>query len=498
MAKSRVSINPLYKGGAGGYTFYVRGGEQVVRQRKNNSNYGDTASRTMAQMLRRIRWGNLVNCYKAISAWQKKAYDSKVAGQTDYNIFMQLNINRVTVGATKEMCEGGCAVFEGYQVSRGSLAPIILSYDSTVPQYVSGINITQAITTTTTIGELSADILANNPEFLPGDNIAIVLIRNYEAPRVEWPFASSVYAEITLDAANTALLSSIPLVGERLEIASTNKLSLLAASAPDDSPLHEVGAVMIHTRKAANMLKVSSQSIVMADESIIGDFSGSAWDDVCIASYGITEDAPLEPSFKGAVIERVAINGSEMSNLYGRILTYNQPVTLVITGSRMSSSTVYLEHNGVLYTPLIVDGDSWTYILGDNGINRIYVNGRLYGGIAISGIITPSFLPTSLIVAQLDRVNVALVDGQFINRVREDNINCINYAHAVDASYPYYLILVVNTDILESEFSYVNCTMQQFEQAGDYTRCCVSVNDAKSPAYIMYQGFIIAVFNYTA
>lgn len=498
MAKSRVSINPLYKGGAGGYTFYVRGGEQVVRQRKNNSNYGDTASRTRAQMLRRIRWGNLVNCYKAIAAWQKKAYDSKVAGQTDYNIFMQLNINRVTVGATKEMCEGGCAIFEGYQVSRGSLAPINLTYDSSVPQYVSGINITAAITTSTTIGELSADILANNPEFLPGDNIAIVIIRNYEAPRVEWPFASSVYAELTLDAANTALLSSIPLVGERLEIAATNKLSLLAASAPDDSPLHEVGAVMIHTRKAANMLKVSSQGIVIADESIIGDFSGSAWDDVCIASYGITEDAPLEPSFKGAVIEHVAINGSEITNLYGRILSYVQPVTLVITGSGMNSKSVYLEHNGVRYTPLVADGESWTYILADNGINRIYVNGRLYGGIAISGIVVPVGLPS---VIEMGLVDVP--SASFVYAVQQQSVtgNCINYGILVTSTYPYYkLRIAALSDAMEGDFDGFNCQIVHYTKSSETANVVlgISATDPTKPAYIMYQGFIVAVFNYSA
>lgn len=497
MAKSRVSINPLYKGGAGGFTFYVRGGEQVVRQRKNNSNYGETASRTRAQMLRRIRWGNLVNCYKAIALWQKKAYDSKVAGQTDYNIFMQLNINRVTVGETKEMCEGGCAVFEGYQVSRGSLAPVLLSYDSTVPQYVSGINITQAITTTTTIGALSTDILANNPEFLPGDNIAIVLIRNYEAPRVEWPFASSVYAEITLDAANTALLSSIPVVGSRLEIADTNKLSLLAAEAPDDSPLHEVGAVMIHTRKSASLLKVSSQSIVMADDTIIGHFSGSAWDDVCINSYGTTEEAPLEPSFKGAVIEKVAINGSEISDLYGRILTYTQPVTLVLTGIGMNSGNVYVEHDGVRYTPLVVDGDSWTFILGSNGTNRIYVNGSLYGGIAISGIAVPEFLPTQFSATQ----RVTPLSNDYINNTVFEG-NCINYPHLFNESYPVFSFRVgtYNKPVTAADgFEGVNCSLSSHEGPTEYTHMiyATEIQDPTKPAYITYQGFIVAVFNYT-
>lgn len=452
----------------------------------------------MPQMLRRIRWGNLVNCYKAIAAWQKKAYDSKVAGQTDYNIFMQLNINRVTVGETKEMCEGGCAVFEGYQVSRGSLAPINLSYDSSVPQYLSGINLTAAITTTTTIGQLSTDILANNPEFLPGDNIAIVIIRNYEAPRVEWPFASSVYAEITLDTANTALLSSIPLVGERLEIASTNKLSLLAADAPDDSPLHEVGAVMIHTRKAANMLKVSSQSIVMADESIIGDFSGSAWDDVCIASYGITEDAPLEPSFKGAAIESVAINGSVVPSLYGRILTYNQPVVLELTGVGMNSDNVYLDHDGVRYTPLIVDGDKWTYILGDNGTNRIYVNGRLYGGIAISGVDTPDGLPTAFRIYQANTHS-----GNAINIV-ERLTSCMNYGFVYNPDYPVFIFRAGNGahpfyETVDEDFEGVNCTIVAIQDSvTSSTQVNCTVTDTSKVAYVKYQGFIIAVFNYSA
>ena len=76
MAKSRVTTNPMYTGGAGGYSFYVRKGEQVIRQRKNNSNYGASASRTYAQMIRRIKWGNLVNVFKAMRSWQPKAYDS--------------------------------------------------------------------------------------------------------------------------------------------------------------------------------------------------------------------------------------------------------------------------------------------------------------------------------------------------------------------------------------------------------------------------------------
>ena len=54
MAKARVTINPMYKGGAGGYSFYVRGGEQVIRQRKNNSNYGERRKPMTARLVVRL------------------------------------------------------------------------------------------------------------------------------------------------------------------------------------------------------------------------------------------------------------------------------------------------------------------------------------------------------------------------------------------------------------------------------------------------------------
>lgn len=498
MAKSRVSINPLYKGGAGGYTFYVRGGEQVVRQRKNNSNYGDTASRTMPQMLRRIRWGNLVNCYKAIASWQKKAYDSKVAGQTDYNIFMQLNINRVAVGETKEMCEGGCAVFESYQVSRGSLAPVDLSWDSVGSAWESSINYDSAITGTTTIGALSQVIMLNNPEFLPGDNIAIIFFKNYEAPRVEWPFASSSYAEITLDATSTALLSSIPELANRLAKNSGDKLSISARTYPDDNPLHEVGCVVIHTRKSASNLKVSSQSIVMADASIIEDFSGSAWDEVCINSYGITEDAPLEPSFKGAVIEKVAINGSEISNLYGRILTYNQPVTLVLTGVGMNSGNVYLDHNGVRYTPLVVDGDKWTFILGDNGTNRIYVNGNLYGGVAISGVEVPDVFPANISACLYKGDDANFAADRRLDLVIMQDVNCINYGHVVQGDFQNFIWICYKGGLDVDGLSIDGGEIMTTAVTSSYCTVNVKPTSPDSIVILYYEGFICGVLNYDA
>lgn len=493
MAKSRVTTNPMYKGGAGGYTFYVRGGEQVIRQRKNNSNYGDTASRTRAQMIRRIRWGNLVNVFKAISTWQKKAYDSKMYGQTDYNIFMQLNINHVTVAESKEMCEAGCAVVEDYQVSRGSLAPIQLEVISGSINYASSINLSGTITGTTTVGQLSADILANNPEFLPGDNIAIIFMRNYQVPRVEWPYASSVYTEITLDASSTKLLSSITNLSGRLNVTENDTLGIVGVQSGVTSPLHEVGAVMIHTRKSASDLKVSSQNIVMTDQTIITAYSGADWDEQCILSYGLTEDAPLEPSFKYGTIQRVTANGAEVENADS--LSGSQELRVYYSGS--DSNDIRLTFNGIEYTPLF-RGDGYSgYILGDNGLCKLYSGESIYMSFTVTGNDVPVEMGLTKVAWQSPTTSQAVSNG--VNMLSVES-SCINYPHIKSDDLPCFILRIVYTEaVLRDDFTLNNCSYIVYsdQPTFDWIYFKVSINDSELPAYIQYKGFIIAVFNYT-
>lgn len=493
MAKARVSTNPMYKGGAGGYTFYVRGGEQVIRQRKNNSNYGDTASRTRAQMLRRIRWGNLVNVYKAISSWQKKAYDSKLVGQTDYNIFMQLNINKVLVAESKEMCEAGCAVFEDYQVSRGSLAPINLELVGGSINYKSSINLTQSITGTTTVGELSTDILNNNPDFLPGDNIAIIFARNYMVSRVEWPYVSSVYAEITLDASSTTLISSITALANRLTKSEDDTLGILGVQTIASNPLHEVGAVMIHTRKSATDLKVSSQNIVMNDQQIITQFSGSAWEDTCILSYGLTEEALLEPNFKAGTIQNVTANGVVVENADS--LSGSQELRVYV--GEDGGDDVRLFFNDVEYTPLFRGDGYLGYILGDNGLCRLYSSESLYMSFTVSGIVVPEGLPTTLRMVQVPTTSTAISQEGATNLHVASNSVCINYAYKKSDELPYFVLNMVGLKLESTDIELTNCAVEHTAQPTGSSSFNLSVISAESVAYVQYQEFIIAVFNYT-
>lgn len=293
MAKARVSINPMYAGGAGGYSFYVRGGEQVVRQRKNNSNYGETASRSEAQMRRRVKWGNLVNLFKEMKSWQPKAYDGKLQGQTDYNLFMSLNINSSQVCLTKDQARNGCAVMDAYQVSRGSIPPITTVALVGGQKAKTDITITATVSATRTVGNLSADIIANNPQFKNGDNIAVVAWSQFVDSR-SYPYVVSAYMELTLDTSSVVEVGSLD-VFDFLDTTAADAITIFPPGSSFGSYTH---VVAIHTRKGES-LQVSTQKAVALSTAVSDQFSTYEWQQTCIESYGLDETVPLDP-FDGA------------------------------------------------------------------------------------------------------------------------------------------------------------------------------------------------------
>lgn len=493
MAKSRVTTNPMYTGGAGGYSFYVRKGEQVIRQRKNNSNYGSGASRTYAQMIRRIKWGNLVNVFKAMKSWQPKAYDSKKQGQTDYNIFMQLNINKATAALTREMCLSGCAVIEPCQVSRGSLPPIALALAGSGNNYLSDIVISNAIQGATTVGQLSADILANNPQFQEGDNLAFCFFYNWKDSRVEWPFVSTRYTEITLDTTSATVINSIPALDNRLSKSTGGFLQASFSVGTATSPNNEVGMVLIHTRKSASMLSVSSQEIVVNSNSILSEYVGNTWYQTCIGTYGLTDDVPLDPSFPEASISSVTANGSAV--VEGQTLTGSQ--TVRVHGVNLNTRDIKLKFNDIEYVPLSSGSDFLEYLIGDNGTVEISLKGHEYITFSVGGIIVPQELPQTMQMWQKD--DSENVTSGVIN-LKTSYGNCINYPHVCNDAYPNFLLRprLGESDEDIQYFTCSNCQITKHSYSENYQlRIVLTPIDTSKPCYVMWKDFIVAVFNYT-
>lgn len=491
MAKSRVSINPLYTGGAGGYSFYVRSGEQVVRQRRNNSNYGESASRSYAQMIRRIKWGNLVNIFKSIKSWQPKAYDSKAVGVTDYNMFMKLNINRATVGTSKQANEQGMAVWEAYQVSNGSLPAINYSLDTSSHLYVTDINVTNAITPAMTVGEFAAELIANNPRFKAGDNIAFIIVKNHQYIGVEYPYAYSEYYEITLDVTSTKTLAEVAVIGALLTENAQDKLCVSYPAGEGGSGPVIQGVAIIHTRKVNGTLQVSSQSVLMASDSFIQQYSGEEWYQHCIDSYGLDTEVPLDPNFNQGVISRVTANGATIAN--AAALSGSQVIR--VYGQSLYGQGYRFVHNGVDYTPLDSTAEYDEYILTDSGSYVIYVGDQVYMSFSVSGLTIPSDL-SGQVFGYLDS---AEFDNPTSGEITDSG--CLNYNHKVTQQLPNLLVQLKQADGQEIDFDdfvIVNGTPGGTSGPTAEGWCSFRVipTDSDAPVYCQYQGYIVFVGNY--
>lgn len=496
MAVIRNTASALANGRIGNTTYYVMNGQQVARQAQNNSNYGESASRTDAQQSRRVRWANLVNAYKTMSSWMKKAFESKNRTQSDYNKFMQLNINSSTVALTKDMAANGCAVWEAWTISQGSLLPIGLVAESLNIGVLTDIALSAEISASTTIAALSADIIANNPGFRDGDNIAQIFFVNTLDSR-GYPYVETLYYEFTLDTSNTALLSTLPVYGV-MDSSVTGGGLHLATKGTGLPAAGIVGYAWVHTRKVNGSLQVSTQDIFMQESTYVNQFSSDNAVAAAIASYGVDAEVPLDPSFLKASGVRVSANGAELIVGFGRIFQVTGAQTVVITGRNMTSENVQLYHDDVLYTPLSVSDDEWTYILGDNGVNKIYVNGNLSVGLEVSGVVVPSVLPNRLFVANRTDYS-AIQDSQKYGEIMNVNdANCINAPIRPSESHPYMFFSIFEVGLDESDFSFENVTRHGFREGEARTNLVIELTDATKPAYIAYKGFIIAVFNYTA
>ena len=364
MAKIRVMSNQRRVGRVGDTTYYVRDGEQIARQSQNNSNYGATASRTPAQMSRRVKWANLVNLFKGMKSWQPKAYDFKKKGQTDYNLFMALNINTAKVCLTKDMAMNGCGCWEAYQISRGSLAPIGLVAGSTVGTAVTNIKCNLQLASSTTIGALSAEIIEKNPMFLNGDNIAIIGFWTVLDDR-GYPYSGSNYQELTLDTSSQVTLSDAGL-WNYISTSSSSTIQLDKQTVTGGETTHMVA---IHTRKDS-VLQVSTQALCPVNDIYSAQFMGDEWEELCISTYGLDGEVPLDPGSGGGgqivqsafMLRQAELGGTKYNLLVSRSgalcsfrvsgLEYDQCVAIEVSNSNVA----------LMESSDVIDTTSWATV----------------------------------------------------------------------------------------------------------------------------------------
>lgn len=274
------------KGRVGAYTFYTtNGGRQVARIANNGSNYGESAKRTVAMQTRRTKWGNLVTFYRLNRDLMGRAFESKDANMSDYNRFMQLNIPFARVALTKDAFMRGVCILQEYVVSDGSLPGFSAAVEENGQIIWDLKSSLDGEFADHTIGEVSDDLLKNNPTLQKGDQLTFVSWTN--AGNVDsLPRLYRHLCEVTLDPASSisfGTLNSSNIVG-----AATGKVQILG-----QGPVY--GQVIILSRVVSGKLLVSRSTIALSSETFVQQFSAPDAVKEAIDSYGVDVEKLLEP-----------------------------------------------------------------------------------------------------------------------------------------------------------------------------------------------------------
>lgn len=281
MAIIKNNLSMMMRGKVGSFSYYVADTRQIVRQATNNSNYGETATRTAKQQERRVTWANLVNFYSANKAWMKKAYENLKPGVSVYNRFIQLNINYNKIALTKSEAQAKIWVVASYRVTQGSLPKMSHADGPLESGYLS------SDAETKNLGDFSRVLIARYPEFQNGDAIACVTFSGTTAAPAEtssFKTASYVYNEIVLDTASTAALPSWI---NFLENVNSYVLNTEYTSSAD-------AYVLVHTRSLGGQLLVSTEDMRVTRDAD-NAWKGEAQKNSAIDTYGMFDWIPLVP-----------------------------------------------------------------------------------------------------------------------------------------------------------------------------------------------------------
>lgn len=242
--------------------------------------------RTSAQQSQRVKLANLVSMYRANLSWMDNlAFSTKPQKWSDYNAFVSANIGENRVYLTKAQAAAGFGIVAPYVVSRGSL-PSIEMTPTTANVWQSNVEVGQDFTidAQTTIGSLSAAILANNNGLVQGMQLSLIM--NYQQQSGGSYFPVVRYYEVILDPNSTEALSS------RLDITHVGVSGgCLSFTRGQNDPIIGFAFILSHT--VANTTRVSTQRLVLTSTEVYDLFTTDAAKAAAVESYGAALDNPF-------------------------------------------------------------------------------------------------------------------------------------------------------------------------------------------------------------
>lgn len=276
------------RGKIGQVVFGLRKGVQTQRAYRGRGEVAD--AQTRSQVEQRSKLGNLVTTYRAYRTLLQRAYESKVGGQTDYNVLVGLNLSNSQVYLTKEAVDAGACVIAPYMISRGTLPPIQV-VESVAGTFTSDIAVSPGfvITAETTVGQISAAILSSNQDWAVGDQFTAVHASQSINAASGYPQAYVRLYDFVLDLTDTTILR---------DVMPESVLSIVDGFLGFTNPVFVGGVAAIHSRKeAGDKLRVSSQNILLTrSNSVYATYAGSQARENAVQTRGYRMPVYLDPN----------------------------------------------------------------------------------------------------------------------------------------------------------------------------------------------------------
>lgn len=301
MAKGNMLLG-MSRGSVGDVTFYRSGGSQRARAR----NRKPANPMTVRQQTQRAKFANAVKFHKQVTSnFFRFAYEDKKVNESDYNAFMRHNVgNSGFIGAMASKISSWPALGQ-WEVTSGSLPEITVSVSSSYKFFIVGLGVTGAITT---VGALSAALIAQGDTWREGDIFTVLLYRATSVsslPTVDTEtahVASAGYLQFIVNSSdNTALDTITAFVGDVEFGIQVDESDGFLVSGSDSSFTTAwdndlLQCAVIHSRNTAGGLLVSTQSMVANKSQVIIDAltEGGTYYNAVLADWDAAAEAVLQ------------------------------------------------------------------------------------------------------------------------------------------------------------------------------------------------------------
>lgn len=224
--------------------------------------------RTEAQMQVRTQLGNLAAVYGQFNKTLKKGFEGLNGKMSDFNAFVQANMNVVKVYVPKSVRLNGGSVLAPYQITRGTLPSVAMRKDAG-GVLVSDIAVgSLVIGEETTVADLACAVVAMNADWEEGDQITFFYGVQTTDAVTGVPRARIYGSKVMLNPGDTTPL---------LEVVSALGFSVVDGCLAMDRAIASGAAVWVHSRDdvaSGSGVRVSTQ-FMYVDSSVLSSYQNA-------------------------------------------------------------------------------------------------------------------------------------------------------------------------------------------------------------------------------